>query len=65
MSKDSLKNKSDLNDIDPAANTPVIRVATLLPGIDNSRVIPSQPYLIRENSSKVQHKEVNLEKNKR
>ncbi|HWK07457.1 MAG TPA: hypothetical protein VNS58_27685 [Puia sp.] len=37
-------------------------VATQLPGIDNSQVIASQPYLIKENSSKVQHKEIKLDK---
>ena len=37
-------------------------VASQLPGIDNSQVIASQPYLIKENSSKVQHKEIKLDK---
>lgn len=37
-------------------------VATQLPGIDNSQVISSQPYIVNEGSSKVQHKEIKLEK---
>jgi hypothetical protein len=37
-------------------------VASHLPGIDNSQVIASQPYLIKENSSKIQHKEIKLDK---
>jgi hypothetical protein len=37
-------------------------VATQLPGIDNSQVIAAQPYIIKENSSRVQHKEIKLDK---
>ncbi len=37
-------------------------VAIQLPGIDNSQVIAAQPYLIKENSSKEQHKEIKVDK---
>lgn len=39
-----------------------LKVTTILPGIDNSQVIASKPNLVKENSSKVQHKEIKLDK---
>ena len=41
----------------PTTSSPTTTATTQLPGIDNSQVIASQPYLIKENSSKPEHPE--------
>ncbi len=58
------KPKSGTQNSTPQTNntTSTSTVSTILPGIDNSQVIASKPNLVKENSSKVQHKEIKLDK---
>jgi hypothetical protein len=43
------------------SNTAAV-VSTQVPGVDMTQVIPSQPYMVKENSSKIETREVKLDK---
>jgi hypothetical protein len=45
------KTTSDNEKNNQIANSTKIRTSSLVPGVDNSQVIPSLPYIIKENSS--------------
>jgi hypothetical protein len=54
-------NNGNSNLRNPSSSATTV-VSTQVPGVDMTQVIASQPYMVKENSSKIETREIKLDK---